>query len=54
MSIEISMYLDEMVTLVDHMEEVGVRNVLDTVCLCICVEINTKRETVVVGMLENV
>ena len=52
-----SMYLDDMLPLEDQMSEVVVLDVL-ILLLCVytflCVEIKTKRETVAVGMLENV
>jgi hypothetical protein len=45
---QISMYLDEMATLEDHMEEVVVLDVLEPTCVYtfICVEIKTNTETV--------
>ena len=51
MRIQGSMCLDEMLPLEDQMPEVVVLDVLES---CRCVEIKTKRETVTVGMLENV
>jgi hypothetical protein len=50
------MYLDEMVSLEDHVEEVVVLDVLDPTCVYtfICVEIKTNTETVASRVFQKV
>jgi hypothetical protein len=50
------MYLDEMVALEDHMEEVVVLDVLDPTCVCTfnCVQIKTNTETVAPPVFQKV
>ena len=50
------MYLDEMVSLEDHVEEVVVLDVLDPTCVYtfICVEIKTNTETVATPVFQKV
>ena len=51
------MYLDELVPLEDHQQEVVVLDVLESspcVYTFVCVEIKTKRQTAALRMLENV